>query len=111
VSLDTSNSSRNIPRIGYGATVNRKRGLEFEKARFYCRLDLHLNWKQVEEQGGGITIDGSGLIVGSVFFFLELFHWCWGMETKIRMMMVFFFICNLLALDGSEWAIPGGTAR
>jgi hypothetical protein len=69
VSLDTSNSSRNIPRIGYGATVNRKRGLEFEKARFYCRLDLHLNWKQVEEQGGGITIDGSGLIVGSVFFF------------------------------------------
>lgn len=44
--------------------------------------------------------------------YLELFHWCWGWETKIRMMMVFFLItCDLLALYSSKWAIPSGIGK
>jgi hypothetical protein len=59
-----------------------------------------LSWKQVKEQGEGIAM---ALASSRKVTFFEMFHWCWGQETKIRMMMVFFLfaIClHLTAVNG-----------
>jgi hypothetical protein len=70
-----------------------EKGAGVSKARFYCRLYPHLSWKQVEEQGEGIVMALAS--PRGVSFFLELFHWCWGRETKIRMMVFFLFAIYL----------------